>query len=130
MSVFPTLQYTDPAAALEFLERAFGARVLQRHDGPDGQVAHAEVALGDGVVMVGPVRDGGRAPSREEPLREPRGIYVAVDDADAHHDRAVAAGAEVVHPLTDQDYGSLDYGCRDPEGLVWWFGTYRPSAGG
>lgn len=51
-------------------------------------------------------------------------IYVVVDDPDAHHARAVAAGAEVVFPLTDQDYGSRDYAVRDPEGFIWSFGTY------
>ena len=48
-----------------------------------------------------------------------------VDDADAHHDRAVAAGADVIYPLTDQDYGSHDYAVRDAEGFVWCFGTYE-----
>ena len=54
--------------------------------------------------------------------------YVVVDDPDAHHDRAVAAGANVVMPLTDQDYGSRDYAARDPEGNQWSFGTYQPVA--
>ena len=50
-------------------------------------------------------------------------------DPDGHHDRAVAAGAELVMGLTDQDYGSREYAVRDPEGNVWCFGTYRPEAG-
>ena len=57
---------------------------------------------------------------------EPASIYVIVDDADAHHDRAVAHGAEVVFPLKDEDYGGRDYTARDPEGNLWSFGTYRP----
>jgi uncharacterized glyoxalase superfamily protein PhnB len=56
-------------------------------------------------------------------------VYVVVDDPDAHHDRAVAAGAEVVRPLADLDYGSRDYAARDPEGNLWSFGTYRPGDG-
>ena len=55
-------------------------------------------------------------------------IYVAVDDPDTHHDRAVGAGAEVVMELTDQDYGSREYAAKDPEGNVWCFATYRPTA--
>jgi uncharacterized glyoxalase superfamily protein PhnB len=55
---------------------------------------------------------------------------VIVDDPDAHHARAVAAGAEIVLELHDQDYGSRDYSARDPEGYVWHFGTYRPAAPG
>jgi uncharacterized glyoxalase superfamily protein PhnB len=55
--------------------------------------------------------------------------YVTVDDPDALHDRAVAAGAEIVMGLTDQDYGSREFAARDPHGNVWSFGTYRPSLG-
>ena len=54
------------------------------------------------------------------------GIYLAVDDVDAHHDKAVAAGAEIAYPLTDQPYGSREYAVRDLEGHLWYVGTYRP----
>lgn len=53
--------------------------------------------------------------------------YVVVDDPDALHDRALAAGAEIVMRLTDTDYGSGDFAARDPGGNVWSFGTHRPS---
>jgi uncharacterized glyoxalase superfamily protein PhnB len=53
-------------------------------------------------------------------------MYVAVDDPDAHHDRAKAAGAEITRELVDQPYGSREYGARDLEGNPWYFGTYRP----
>ena len=55
----------------------------------------------------------------------PQSVYVVTDDIDALHDRAVAAGAEIVYPLTDQDYGSRDFSARDPSGNVWAFGTYN-----
>jgi uncharacterized glyoxalase superfamily protein PhnB len=55
-------------------------------------------------------------------------MYVAVDDPDAHRDRAREAGAEVVVELHDTDYGSRDYAARDLESNLWYFGTYRPSA--
>jgi uncharacterized glyoxalase superfamily protein PhnB len=55
-------------------------------------------------------------------------IYVIVDDADAHHARTVASGADVVMPLKDEDYGGRGYSCRDLEGHVWTFGTYDPWA--
>ena len=57
----------------------------------------------------------------------PAWIYLVVDDPDAHYERAVAAGAEIVQPLTDEDYGSRGYTARDPEGNVWSFGTYQPA---
>jgi uncharacterized glyoxalase superfamily protein PhnB len=52
--------------------------------------------------------------------------YIIVPDADAHHARAIAAGAEVVYPLKTEDYGGRGYSCRDPEGHLWSFGTYDP----
>jgi uncharacterized glyoxalase superfamily protein PhnB len=58
------------------------------------------------------------------------GIYVVVEDADAHCARARAAGAEIVDDLHDTDYGSRDYSARDPEGNMWYFGTYQPFAAG
>jgi uncharacterized glyoxalase superfamily protein PhnB len=54
------------------------------------------------------------------------GMYVIVDDLDAHYERAKAAGAEILTEPHEQDYGSRDYAARDPEGFVWSFGTYRP----
>jgi uncharacterized glyoxalase superfamily protein PhnB len=56
----------------------------------------------------------------------PSAVYIALDDPDAHYDRAVVAGAELGMEPTDQDYGSRDYAARDPEGNVWCFGTYHP----
>ena len=54
--------------------------------------------------------------------------YVIVDDADAQHDRVVAAGGKITQPLTDQPYGGRDFGCLDLEGNTWHFGTYDPFA--
>lgn len=120
-SIIPTFRYRDSRAAVEFLERAFGfeRRALMEND--DGSVGHAELTFGDGMVMVGTV---GKGDARFETQR---GVtYVVVDDPDAHHDRAKAAGAEIVQQLTDQDYGSREYAAADPEGNVWSFGTYDP----
>ena len=118
-NVYPFLRYADADAALEWLGRAFGFRevAVHRGDGDTGQLHHAEIALGPGIVMFG----------QGDP--DDRGIYVAVDDADAHYERAKAAGAEIVRELEDTPYGSREYTARDPEGNVWSFGTYRPSVG-
>ena len=74
------------------------------------------------MVMLG---QSGKPP-QPLPAEDDFRVYAYVADPDAHHDRAVAAGARVVHPLTDQPYGSREYGVRDSEGNVWSFGTYRP----
>ena len=126
---FPVIRYRDPDAAIEWLGRAFGLaeRVVYRDD--SGQVMHAELQLSSGMVMLGQADPsgwmGGSAP---EPLGSTVSLYTVIEDPDAHHDRAVAAGATVVRELTDQSYGSREYSARDLEGNLWSFGTYSPSA--
>jgi uncharacterized glyoxalase superfamily protein PhnB len=122
-TVIPTLRYRDAVAAIEFLERAFGFERGDVHAGEDGQVQHAELRFGDGWVMLGTVREEGADLSTRPGTAT---AYVVAEDVDALHDRAVAAGAEIVRPLGDTDYGSRDFAARDPEGNVWSFGTYAP----
>src|SRR3954451_8824700 len=118
---YPSLRYRDAPAAIEWLEGAFGFTTAERYRNDDGTVAHAELAYGDGRVMLGS--------TKEDDFGDHAGqgwCYVATDDTDALHDRATQAGAEIVRPLSDTDYGSSDFSCRDPEGNLWSFGTYRP----
>ena len=69
-----------------------------------------------------------RTGPREPAPRRGQGIYVVVDDPDAHCARARAAGAELTREPTDQDYGAREYSALDPEGTEWSFGTYDPYA--
>lgn len=128
--VFPTLRYRDPAAMIAWLGRAFGftEHVVYRDDA--GAIVHAELACGAALIMLSTARDDRFGAMVGAPGGPGNGqaIYVAVDDADAHHARAEAAGAEILMALTDTDYGSRDYICRDPEGCIWCFGTYWPKA--
>lgn len=128
-SVHPTLLYADAKAAVKQLTEAFGFTELSVYESEDGLVHHAELVQGNGVVMLGSKGLGGRF---DEAMRGagPAGVYVVVDDVDAHHRRAVDHGAEILMPPTDQDYGSRDYMARDLEGNVWSFGTYAPRIGG
>ena len=98
--------------------------------GPAGMIAHAEMRLGPGVIMLGSTKDEQAVESSSDPGAVRYGTYVSVEDVDAHYERARAAGAEIVRELEDMDYGSREYSARDPEGYVWSFGTYRPSSGG
>lgn len=124
--IYPTLRYKDAHAAIDWLEQAFGFERLMVVDGEGGTVAHAELRFGNGVIMLGsPASDGITPPSAPENINQTHGIYIAVDDVDALHDRAKAAGAEIVSGLTDQDYGSREFSARDPEGYLWGFGTHR-----
>jgi uncharacterized glyoxalase superfamily protein PhnB len=129
LNIIPCLQYGDGHAAIDWLCRAFGFEKHAVHSGPDGTVVHAELRLGPAFVMLG------SNPSTCQTMnwKSPRGagcvtqtVYIVVDDPDAHHDRAKAAGAEIVRELNNTDYGSREYGARDPEGHLWHFGTYRP----
>jgi uncharacterized glyoxalase superfamily protein PhnB len=121
--IYPVLIYRNCPEAIDFLESAFGFERHSVHEGENGAVAHGELRLGDEVVMVSSATEG------DERFNQALGsysLYVAVDDPDAHHERAAAAGATIDRPLEDQDYGSRDYTARDPEGNLWSFGTYRP----
>jgi uncharacterized glyoxalase superfamily protein PhnB len=120
--IIPTIRYNDARGAIDFLERAFGLQVKAVHENEDGTVGHSELTHGRGVVMVGSRKDGDRFETGRAV------IYVVVDDPDAHHDRAKAAGATIVMELTDQDYGSREYAAEDREGNIWSFGTYDPFA--
>ncbi|MFE0806737.1 VOC family protein [Streptomyces sp. NPDC058848] len=124
-SVCPTLLYADAKAAVRQLTQAFGFTELAVYEGEDGSVAHAELAQGNGAVMLGSKGTGSRF---DEAMKNAgtAGVYVVVDDVDAHHRRAVEHGAEILMPPTDQDYGSRDYMARDLEGNIWSFGTYAP----
>src|SRR5688500_17964535 len=107
-SVYPILTYPDARAAIDWLGAAFGATVHVVYDAPDGSVAHAELLLGTGLVMLGQRRH-----PRPRPADDEGSLYVAVDDVDAHCARARAAGAEIVREPADTDYGSREYTVRD-----------------
>jgi uncharacterized glyoxalase superfamily protein PhnB len=121
---YPSLRYRDARAAIDWLSKTLGFETAMVIDGEgDREIAHAELRLGAGMIMLGSEPEGG---DRWGWHAGQGWIYVAVDDVDALHDRAKAAGAEILMELTDTDYGSRDFALRDPEGNLWNFGTYRP----
>ncbi|MCX5379083.1 VOC family protein [Streptomyces sp. NBC_00091] len=124
-SICPTLLYRDAKAAIRLLTEAFGFSQVAVYEGEDGSVMHAELAYGNGVVMLGSQGRGG-AFDKAMAGAGPTGVYVVVDDVDAHHRRAAEYGVEILMEPTDQDYGSRDYMARDAEGNIWSFGTYAP----
>jgi uncharacterized glyoxalase superfamily protein PhnB len=117
----PYFGYRDAAAALEFLERAFGFKKVTDWRGDDGTVMHGEMKHGEAVLMLGT----GDHPEAGE---AGHGVYVVVDDVDAHFSRARESGAEVVYPPEETEWGTRRYRCRDPEGYEWSFGSYVPGA--
>jgi uncharacterized glyoxalase superfamily protein PhnB len=125
--------YDDAVAAIDWLCRTFGFEVRLKVEGEGGRIEHSELVFGDGLVMVG--SSGGKS-SRPVPLpcKSPRSvggantqaIMVFVEDADAHCERARAAGAKIVELPTTNDYGEeywadRTYRVEDLEGHTWWF---------
>jgi uncharacterized glyoxalase superfamily protein PhnB len=129
-AVIPCLRYDNALAAIAFLRDAFGfTEHLVVPDG-NGGITHAQLTLGQGMVMLGsasnpPIADWLTAAR----LGGVSGcIHVMVPDADAHHATAAAHGATILEAPSDQDYGGRNYLARDPEGNLWSFGTYDPWA--
>jgi uncharacterized glyoxalase superfamily protein PhnB len=129
-TVIPGLRYRDAAAAIDWLCRAFG---FERHlvvPGENGGIAHAQLTMGNGMIMLGSGHDNDydKLLVRPEDIgrRVTQSSYVVVADPDAHYRTAKAAGAEIVMDIVDQDYGGRGYTCRDLEGHVWSFGSYDP----
>lgn len=130
--IIPTLRYEDAAAAIEWLGQAFGFEAHLVVPGDGETVIHAQLVSKGVMIMLGSVRDDafGRL---QRPPHEPgasctQSPYIIVDDPDAHYERAVSAGAEIVSAIADQDHGGRMYSCRDPEGHLWNFGSYDPWA--
>lgn len=118
-TITPYLLYKDVAAALDVLASAFGFREVLRYTGEQGHVNHAEMRLGEARIFLGDPGERYRNPA--DLGQETVGIYVLVDDVDAHFAVAKAAGAEILEEPTDQDYGERRYTARDPEGHHWYF---------
>ena len=125
--------YDEPAAAIDWLCRAFGFEVRLKVEGDAGRIEHSELVYGEGVVMVAGTGEAGHRPT-ETYFKSPRSVggantqslCVCVDDTDAHCERARAAGAKIVHAPATQDYGGdywsdRTYMAEDPEGHRWWF---------
>jgi PhnB protein len=114
-SVAPYLISTDPEGVMKFADAVFGGKRLRRHEGPDGKVMHAEIGIGDSVVMIGYGGDDAGEPSH---------LHVYVEDVDAVFARAVKAGGKVVQSPEKKGDSDRRGGITDPVGTAtWWIGT-------
>jgi uncharacterized glyoxalase superfamily protein PhnB len=122
-SLAPYLFYEDVARAARFMQDAFGFTLVFTSPDPKGGLAHAQLAHGSGIIMVGHAGEGGlgmvKSASALPALHA--GVYVFVDDVDAHCARARAAGAKVLLEPADQPWGDRMYCGADHEGQFWMF---------
>lgn len=126
--LFPTFRYRDPVAAMDWLCNTVGFTLHARHPA-EGEIAHAELAYGSAMIMLGTARDDAYgALVGTAGQSGGKSLYVAVDDVDALFARVQESGVTIESGLTDKDYGSREFICRDPEGNVWCFGTYWPGS--
>jgi uncharacterized glyoxalase superfamily protein PhnB len=126
-----SVYYQDATAALDWLCRAFGFELQLKVEGDGGKIVHSELKYGEALIMVG--EEGGKEPWQAM-QRSPKSVggsvtasaCLFVDDVDAHHAQAVAAGGQVTREPITNDYGDdywtdRSYGVLDPEGHLWWF---------
>ncbi|QJD28618.1 VOC family protein [Methylococcus geothermalis] len=115
-TVIPYLVVRGAADLIEFMKKAFDAKEWERIMRPDGTVGHAEMRIGDSVVMLSEAR------GEWQPM--PGAIYLYVPDADAAYQRALDAGATSISPPANQFYGDRHGGVRDASGNLWWIATH------
>lgn len=129
-TIIPTMRYRDALAMIDWLCDAFGFEKHAVH-ADDTTVHHAQLTFGNGMIMLGSAineSDWGKhiVQPDEIGMRETQSVCVTVADIDAHYARAKATGARIVIDIADQGYGGRGYACSDPEGHLWWFGSYDP----
>jgi uncharacterized glyoxalase superfamily protein PhnB len=120
LPLVPFLYYENPAAAIQWLCNAFGFTQRFRLTMPNGAIAHAEVEIGGGVVIIGNV--GTRNHERPSTVRS--SVYVFVENVDLHCEAARHAGAEIVESPKDQPFGDRTYLAKDNEGHEWYFAQH------
>lgn len=126
-TVTPHLIMNDAAGALEWYKKALGAEEVMRSAGPDGKIMHAELRIGNSLIMLNDEMGGGKSPKALG--GSPMSLWIYVDDCDTLYRRAVAAGAKIppgpMGELADQFWGDRCGGIIDPEGYVWTIATRK-----
>ena len=123
-SLTPFLAVRDAARAIEFYKRAFGAVEHGVMKGPDGKVMHAELKIGDSMIMLSDEFPEYGSLSPQSIGGSPIGLHIYLDGVDAAFDRAVKAGAQVEMPVMDQFWGDRYGKLKDPFGHKWSIGTH------
>ncbi len=129
-TIMPALRYRDAAAAIEWLCKVLGFERRVVYPGPDDTIGHAELTLGGGMLMLGSQKDDEHSQGFKSPEElggvETGGTYVLVAEIESSYERAQSAGAKIIRPLQNTEYGSREFSVKDPEGHTWTLGTYDP----
>jgi uncharacterized glyoxalase superfamily protein PhnB len=129
-TIIPVLRYRDAPSAIEWLCRVFGFKKQLVVPNEDGTIAHAQLTLGNGMVMVGSTVDSAFGRLIKQPDggdgTETQSPYIIVSDADVVYERVKAQGGRIVLDIKDEDYGGRGFSCLDPEGHLWNVGSYNP----
>jgi len=129
-TIMPCLRYRDAPAAIEWLTKVLGFEPALVVPNEDGTIAHAQLAYGNGMVMLSSIFDTDYGKLMKQPAQVggfvTQSAYLVVNNADEVHARCLKAGAPILMELKDEDYGGRGFTCRDPEGHVWSIGTYDP----
>ncbi|MEP6791259.1 MAG: VOC family protein [Ramlibacter sp.] len=130
-TVIPSLRYRDAKAAIAWLCTHFGFVPGMIVAGEGDRVAHAQLVLGGGMIMVGSADNGSDFGNHVRHPDEVGGFetqcpYLVVQDADKVYASVKAAGGLIVTDIKDEDYGGRGFACRDLEGHLWYVGTYNP----
>lgn len=132
-TVVPSLRYRDTPAMIDWLCSNFGFERRLVVPGADDSVAHAELALGGGLLMLGTHADDAYGALLTTPEKtgglQTQTIWLHVESADEVYSRVVESGADILQTIGDVAQGGRAFTCRDPEGHVWQVGTYDPWAG-
>lgn len=115
-TITPYLLATDAGGLLDFLKRGLGATVKSSHNGPDGRIMHAELKIGNSMLMLGQAH--GEWPAM------PSMLYLYVEDVDGVYKQAIAAGGKSLREPTNEYYGDRSCGVQDAHGNQWWIATH------
>jgi uncharacterized glyoxalase superfamily protein PhnB len=129
-SIIPALRYRHAPAAIEWLCQTFGFEKQAVYPGENNTIAHAQLTIGNGMIMLSSVTDSEFSRLMKQPDEiggaETVSCYIVVEDADAHYAKAKAGGAEIAIDIKTESYGGRGYTCKDLEGHIWTFGTFDP----
>jgi PhnB protein len=123
-TVTPYMTFRDAKSAIDFYKRAFGAEQLYKLDMPDGKIAHAEIKIGDSILMLSEENPEWGNQSPQALGGSPVFMMIYVADADAAFAKALDAGCTQVHPIKDQFYGDRSGTLKDPYGYHWTLATH------